>query len=77
MFKNWNDWRNSLQDLVNIKMRLCHQPEGVAPVRYDLFIFSDASADAMGYAIYLRTKDAEDNFHLSLVCGNSKLTPQS
>ena len=75
MYKNWNDWRNSLQDLVNIKMRRCLQPESVAPVRYDLFIFSDASADAMGYAIYLRTMDAEDNFHLSLVCGNSKLAP--
>ena len=34
MFKNWNDWRNSLQDLLNIKMRRCLQPEAELDTKY-------------------------------------------
>lgn len=75
--KPWEEWTEGLSDL-----HLLGVPRGFVPRGFGLvlnrqmFIFTDASKEAIGYVIYLRSQ-GEGRVHVAFLCGNSRVAPRS
>lgn len=73
-FERWNKWKLSLSSADGLSVPRCLHPfSSRYIIKKEVHGFSDASLQAIGYAIYLKTITS-DNVHVSLVAGNSKVT---
>ncbi|XP_018368325.1 PREDICTED: uncharacterized protein LOC108764537 [Trachymyrmex cornetzi] len=69
----WLEYRNQLACLNNIiipRHSICSNP-----VRIQIHGFSDASKDAYGGCVYLRSQNATESVHVSLLCAKSRVAP--
>ena len=73
----WQEWCDSLQGLQNLTIPRCLHPTDIIPVKQWLCAFSDASENAMGYVIYLRSLDPSGRFHLGFIGGTSRVAPRN
>lgn len=74
--EQWNIWKQSLSSADGLSVPRCihpFQPQDI--IRKELHAFCDASLKAIGYAIYQKTITEDESF-VSLVAGNSKVTPK-
>lgn len=77
LMARWNKWVTSLTDLgtLEIPRKYCDISFNTA-LRREIFIFSDASKDAIGAVAYLKLSDAKSS-HISFVLGKAKVAPAS
>lgn len=77
LMARWNKWVTSLTDLgtLEIPRMYCAISFNTA-LRREIFIFSDASKDAIGAVAYLKLSDAKSS-HISFVLGKAKVAPAS
>lgn len=76
--KNWETWRDSLQDLKQLQVSRMYTPTSLTKAVYtELCIFSDASTKAIGVVAYLRAVQEGGKVEVGLVMGKAKLAPQS
>ena len=76
-YSNWKKWINSLRDIENMQINRCFLPNNFKPARQELHIYADASEKAIGYVMYIRSFDADNNVHVSFVEGNSRVAPRA
>ena len=76
--REWTNWIEKLQDVSCIKLRRCFHPPGFGNVvRNELHVFCDASEHSIGYVIYLRQVDENQNVSVSFLFARSKVAPRS
>lgn len=73
----WDTFLNSLHELSKIKVPRSFYPPCLVPALQELHVFSDASDDAIGHAIYLRSVSIEGQVHVALVVSGSRVAPRS
>lgn len=73
MHSQWDNLRNQFSslNLLTIKRQVTCQN----PVRIDLHGFCDASMDAYGACIYLRSLSHDNNIQVSLLCSKVRVSP--
>jgi len=76
IIKRWNQWKESLIDLENLKIDRCYKPRNFRDiVSAELHHFSDASTEGYGQCSYLRLVDSDGHVHCSLVMAKSRVAP--
>ena len=75
-FSKWCEWLDLLKDLEHHSIPRSFYPLGTEPVLQELFIFVDASEQAIGLVAYMRTIDTSHNAHVCFVFASSKLCPR-
>ena len=76
MNKRWRHWRDVLPDLEKVSIPRCyHRREFGTMERRELHVFSDASKESIGTAVYLREVDGGGEISVSLLYGRSKIAP--
>ena len=76
MMNRWMHWRDSLMELQHLFILCCYHPKDFATVaKAELHIFSDASQDAIGAAVYLRQFNKANEESTSLVYGQARVAP--
>ena len=73
----WDEFVDSLSQLSKIKVARNFYPLTFHPVRQELHVFCDASKDAIGHVIYLRSVSADDEVRVSFVTSGSRVAPHS
>jgi len=74
----WDDWTESLRQFDG----LLSVPRGYYPLNFacvmeqTMHVFCDASKDATGCVVYLRSVDASQTVHVALVTGCSRVSPR-
>jgi Pao retrotransposon peptidase/Family of unknown function (DUF5641)/Protein of unknown function (DUF1759)/Putative peptidase (DUF1758)/Integrase zinc binding domain len=71
--EEWSNYRQNLPCLRDIKIKrhcIVSNPEQV-----ELHGFCDASIEAYGACVYLRSSNTEGKVHVSLICAKSKVAP--
>ena len=75
--REWETWRDSLQDLQQLHIRRTYSSMSLSKARYkELCVFSDASTKAIGAVAYLRTITEDGQSDVGFILGKAKLTPQ-
>ena len=76
MMNWWIRWRDSLTELQRLFVPRCYHPKDFGPVaKAELHVFSDASQDAIGAAVYLRLFNKANIESTSLVYGQARDAP--
>ena len=74
--REWNEWKESLSLTSGLSIPRPYRPKGFGiPTKIELHVFADASLQATGHTIYLRSMHS-DSLHVELVTASSKLTPR-
>ena len=73
----WNKWLDSLALVKDVSLKRSFYPLNFNPVSQDLHAFADASNDAIGYVIYIRSINNEGKSHVAFVTAASKVSPKS
>ena len=74
----WDEWTSSLQDVCLIKLPRSYKPPGFGEVsRREIHCFCDASKDAIGFVLYLRSFNAKGEIALSFLYASSKVSPRA
>ncbi|XP_068227672.1 uncharacterized protein [Palaemon carinicauda] len=71
----WISWRNTLQELENLRIPRTYVPYLSETVSKELHVFSDASKKAIAAVAYLRTTDISGTPSLGFVLGKAKVAP--
>ena len=72
----WERWKCDLVRLNELKIPRCFEPKTLNGKKtYELHSFADASTFGYGQCSYLRVKDEDENVHVSLVMGKSRVAP--
>ena len=71
----WSQWRNELPLLTTMHVPRCYFSFKDATVSTQLHGFSDASEDAYGGVVFLRTEDSTKKVHVALVISKTKVSP--
>lgn len=72
----WSQWRESLKDLSDIRVRRCLKPDGFGQVAsVELHHFSDASTVGYAQCSYVRLTNQRRDIHCSLLMGKSRVAP--
>lgn len=71
----WNEWRESLMVLENLRIPRVHVPTSIEMVSREMHIFSDASEKAISAVAFIRTVDVSGKCHVGFVFSKSKLAP--
>ena len=77
LLHKWKNWCQSLSDLNQIAIPRCLYPTNIEPCEHHLYVFSDASADALCYVMYLVTVDSRGNRHVGFISGGTRVAPRS
>ena len=73
----WERWKRDLLRLDELQIPRCFEPKTLNGKKtYELHSFADASTSGYGQCSYLRVKDEDDNVHVSLVVGKSRVAPR-
>ena len=74
----WDEWTSSLEDVALIKLPRSYKPLGFGEVSHrEVHCFCDASKDAIGFVIYLRSFNAEGEISVSFIYASSKVSPRA
>ncbi|KAA0189314.1 hypothetical protein HAZT_HAZT000503 [Hyalella azteca] len=73
---SWEAWKSSLSSASAVSVLRSYTPAGFQSTDRQLHVFCDASEEAIGYAIYLRSQSSVGEICVSLVMGNSKVAPR-
>ncbi|XP_053377557.1 uncharacterized protein LOC123564742 [Mercenaria mercenaria] len=74
--EKWSQWLMNLPELSKVSIDRCLKPGKLdKSSKIELHMFSDASEQAYGSAVYVKIYDAEGNSKCSLVMGKSRLAP--
>lgn len=72
----WERWKCDLLRLNELQIPRCFEPKTLNGKKtYELHSFADASMSGYGQCFYLRVKDEDENVHVSLVMGKSRVAP--
>ena len=72
----WNSWRQSLNELENIKIPRTYVPHSIRnSTRNELHVFCDASERAIAAVAYLRSQDKDHDPCIGFVIGKTKVAP--
>ena len=71
----WLQWRSELQCLATKHIPRCYVPRGFIAESVQLHGFCDASENAYGAVIYLRSTDPIGGVHITLVTAKTKVAP--
>ena len=73
----WESWKTSLEDLKNVALTRSYYPLSMVPVeKIEIHAFSDASMDAIGYVLYLRSI-SNGKVNVAFLCAGSKVAPRA
>ena len=73
----WEAWKNSLIDAQCLKVPRSFVPYNFGSVcNNHLHVFSDASKDAIGYVIYVKSTNEQGLDHVAFVCAGAKVAPR-
>ena len=72
----WQHWIESLHQLTQLILPRCFTPSNFEVRTYSLHVYSDASKEAIGYVIYLRSISTENNVHVAFVTAGNKVAPK-
>lgn len=73
LYCQWQNFQKQLRFIEKIKIPrrvICHNP-----VKIELHGFCDASEQAFGACIYLRSVTTENDIHINLLCAKSRVAP--
>ena len=73
----WVSILDSLKQLNEIKVARSFYPASFFPVYQELHVFCDASEDAIGYVMYLRSVSSNGKVHVAFVTSGSRVAPRS
>ena len=73
---NWADWKNSLSSLVHVSIPRCYVLQHFRNEKRELHVFSDASDDAIGHVIYMRSINEDGEVHVAFVSAGTKVSAQ-
>ncbi|KAA0201461.1 hypothetical protein HAZT_HAZT007456, partial [Hyalella azteca] len=73
---SWEAWKSSLSSASAVSVPRSYTPAGFHSTDRQLHVFCDASEEAIGYAIYLRSQSSLGEICVSLVMGNSMVAPR-
>ena len=72
----WEHWKCDLLRLNELQIPRCLESKTLNGKKtYELHNFADASTSGYGQCSYLRVKDEDENVHVSLVMGKSRVAP--
>ena len=72
----WEHWKCDLLRLNELQIPRCFESKTLNGKKtYELHNFADASTSGYGQCSYLRVKDEDENVHVSLVMGKSRVAP--
>ena len=72
----WERWKCDLLRLNELQISRCFEPKTLNGKKtYELHSFADASTSGYRQCSYLRVKDEDENVHVSLVMGKSRVAP--
>ena len=76
--EKWENWKQSLESLSSLEIPRCYIPndEFISSSK-ELHVFCDASEEAIGFVIYVKSVDKSGNVHLAIVTGGAKVAPKS
>ena len=72
----WDTWTSSLKDLEDIKIPRCFVPH-TSDWTQTLHVYCDASIEAIGWVIYMRSTNPAGEVHVALVTSSAKVAPQA
>ena len=74
---SWNRWLESLEKVNELSIPRSFYPKSMVPLvkPSELHIFADASSEAIGYSIYIKTFGSNGS-NVSFVCAGSKVAPR-
>ena len=76
--RQWDEFKRGLPKLRELSMPRCLIPPRFGTVvKQELYSFSDASEDAIGHVMYMRSQDDKGKVHVAFVNASSKVAPQS
>ena len=73
----WNCWVSLLPGLTGIEVDRCYVTGLDSVTCQELFVFCDASEQAIAYVMYLRSTDLNNKVRVAFVCGSAKVTPRA
>ena len=72
----WDEWRRSLLPVEKLQISRCYKPGNFGDsIDTSLHCFADASKTGYGAACYLRQVNKEEQIHVALVMGKSRVSP--
>ena len=77
LLNEWKRWEDSLSELQDIYIPRCYHPKDFGQINHsELHAFSDASKEATGAVIYLKSTDQHNRVFVSLLYAQSRLSPK-
>ncbi len=73
--KEWEKWRESLNDLGNLRIPRTYLPGSFLTTTREVHIYSDASEKAIAAVAYLKTTDPNGKRHVGFILGKAKVAP--
>ena len=75
--ERWKNWKSQLVALNQLQVPRGFISKSFGETQHrELHVFSDASEEAIGHVIYVRSVDDSNNVSVSFVFGNSKVAPR-
>ena len=72
----WDRWKRDLLHIDELEIARCFEPKTLNGKKTcELHSFADVSTSGYGQCSYLRVKDEDENVHVSLVMGKSRVAP--
>ncbi|XP_053576923.1 uncharacterized protein LOC128666383 [Bombina bombina] len=73
----WEKWKDSLKDLEKLCIPRCYASISLSTATVtEIYIFSDASTEAIAAVDYLKVTDIEGKPHVGFILGKAKLAPR-
>ena len=77
-YPRWKAWKKSLADAHLLFIPRCVIPKDFGQVAYrELHAFADASLEAIGIVIYLRSVNTQSRVHVALITAASRVAPKA
>ena len=74
----WKSWIAELPNITELTIPRCLFPDRAdKPLKAELHVFCDASEEAIGHVMYVRSIYADDSVYVSFLFANSKVAPRS
>ena len=76
--QRWDNWKTALGVMERLRIPRPYRPLGFGGAKTQtLHVFGDASSDAIGFVIYMRSINLRDEVSTSFLRGDSKVAPRS